>query len=255
MDQPKKKIIVNKLKTDAHWHWMLKGFETFRKSFIPSFAIGFAIVFISWAIVGFLRLINFGTLIPAAVGGFIFIAPLLATTIYNLARKTETEGNVSGFPKIVMQPYSKSQLGYIGFCLFFIIITWAIFTHLIWSMAVGLGRNVDEADFLNFIFTTPNGLLVLFLGGGLAIFLGIICFGISAVSLPMAFDMDIDALTAMALSVKALITNPLPMLVWAFMIATLVIISSIFFFVPFVIVFPWLGHATWCAYRELVSLD
>ena len=38
MDQPKKKIIINKVSNDAHWNWMLKGLDTFRKSFIPSIA-------------------------------------------------------------------------------------------------------------------------------------------------------------------------------------------------------------------------
>lgn len=252
-EKPIVKVNVVKLANDAHWQWMRQGFVTLRQSFLPSIAVGFAIVFTSWAIVTFLHLINFGTLIPAAVGGFIFIAPLIATAIYNLARKTETDGEIKKFIPIVMQPYSKSQLGYIGFCLFFIIITWAIFAHLIWSMGVGLGRNIDEADFLNFLFGTPNGLMVLISGSGLGVFLGLICFALSAISFPLVFDKDIDALSAMALSVQALLKNPLPMIIWAIIILLCVAISSLFFFVPLIIFFPWLGHSTWALYRKVTA--
>lgn len=247
------KLVINKLKKDAHWAWLKDGFITFRKSFIPSFAIGFAIVLISWAIVGFLHLINFGTLIPVAVGGFIFTGPLIATSIYNLARLSETKGEIKNFPPIRMQPYSKSQLGYIGFVLFFLLISWAIIAHVIWSLNVGMGKNIDESDFINFLFSTTQGMTVLIFGiisGGL---LGAFCFAISAISLPLVFDRDIDVISAAALSFKACLTNPLPMLCWAIIIAISFAISSLLLFVPLVLIFPWLGHVTWRVYRETIS--
>jgi uncharacterized membrane protein len=246
-------ICVKKLENNAHWQWMRTGFDTLRLSFLPSFGIGFAIVVLSWVVVWFLHAINFGTLVPAAVGGFIFIAPLLATSIYNLARAAEEKGEIKDFPPIKMQPYSKSQLGYIGFGLFFIIITWAIFTHVIWSVAVGLGKSVDESHFINFIFQTPQGLSVLVFGGGIGLVLGLFCFCIAAISLPLVFDKDIDALSAMAISFKAVFKNPIPMLSWAFVILLCVIISGLFGFVPFIIAFPWLGHATWRLYRLILE--
>jgi uncharacterized membrane protein len=43
------------------------------------------------------------------------------------------------------------------------------------------------------------------------------------------------------------------MLVWAFVIGVLTLASELFRFVPLVIVFPLLGHATWHAYRDLVT--
>lgn len=249
----KEKIQINKLSKDAHWNWLKNSFTTFRLSFMPSIGIGFAIVFCVWAIISFLHLINFGTLIPAVAGGFVFTGPIIATAIYNLARHVENGQEITSFVPIKMQPYSKSQLGYIGFVLFFVIISWAIIAHVIWSINVGMGKNIDESDFVKFLFSTPQGINVLIFGLISGALLGGFCFAISVISLPLVFDRDIDAISAVALSVKACFLNPVPMVGFAIIIAILFAISSLFLFVPLIFVFPFLGHVTWCAYRENVN--
>lgn len=248
-----KNFKIIKLKKDAHWSWFLKSFETFKLSFMPSMGIGFAIVFFAWAIISILHLINFGTLIPAVAGGFIFTGPLIATAIYNLARYVENGQEATNFIPIRMQPYSKSQLGYIGFVLFFIIISWAIIAHVIWSINVGMGKNVDESDFLKFLFSTPEGINVLIFGVISGAILGGFCFAISVISLPLVFDKDIDAISAVIISFKACIENPIPMIGFALIIAILFSISAMFLFVPLFFIFPWLGHVTWRAYRETLE--
>jgi uncharacterized membrane protein len=42
------------------------------------------------------------------------------------------------------------------------------------------------------------------------------------------------------------------MTLWAVIIAVLVLISAATGFIAFIVIFPWLGLATWRAYRELV---
>jgi uncharacterized membrane protein len=45
------------------------------------------------------------------------------------------------------------------------------------------------------------------------------------------------------------------MLAWAAMIVLLVGIGYFTVFIGLVVIFPWLGHATWHAYRGLVESD
>ena len=73
------------------------------------------------------------------------------------------------------------------------------------------------------------------------------------VSLPMLMDRKVDLITAIMTSLWVVWENPLPMLVWAILIAVLGFVGMLAWFVPLVIIFPVLGHATWHAYRDLVD--
>jgi uncharacterized membrane protein len=72
-------------------------------------------------------------------------------------------------------------------------------------------------------------------------------------SLPLV--KDVDAVTAMATSVRAVRLNTGTMLLWAALIAGLVVMGTWTLFVGLVVIFPLLGHATWHAFRALVEVD
>ncbi len=250
---PKTRLTVSKVKNTAHWEWLNGGWQTLLKSKRPSFFVGLWVVLISIGIVVGLYVTGLGTTIPIAYGGFIMIGPIVATFVYGISREVEKHGFAHKLRKVDMQPNSKSQLGFIGFSLLFMAIVWALLAHLIWSLAVGIGKTMDETEFLQFIFSSPRGLIMIITGTIIGGILAVICFAISAISLPLAFDRDIDALTAMALSVQSFIKNPIPMLSWGFMVGVIVVLSAPLMFLPIIIVFPWLGHSAWCAYRDLIE--
>ena len=49
--------------------------------------------------------------------------------------------------------------------------------------------------------------------------------------------------------------NPLPMALWGLIVAALLVIGSIPFFIGLTVVMPLLGHATWHLYRRTVEPD
>jgi len=69
----------------------------------------------------------------------------------------------------------------------------------------------------------------------------------------MMLDRGTDTIVAALCSVRALFTNPLPMLIWALLIVFLIGIGFATFFIGLVIAVPIVGHATWHAYRSLVA--
>ena len=87
-------------------------------------------------------------------------------------------------------------------------------------------------------------------GGGL---IAVVAFAISVVSVPLMTDKRVDFVTAIITSVKAVMLNPGVMLSWAFILATLMFLGFIFFFVALAIALPIAGHASWHAYRELIT--
>lgn len=86
-------------------------------------------------------------------------------------------------------------------------------------------------------------------GGGIAFML----FAITAVSLPMLLEREVDFVTAMIASFSAVTSNPVPMLTWAVIVAGGVIVAMVPFFLGLIVVLPVLGHATWHLYRRAIA--
>ena len=77
-------------------------------------------------------------------------------------------------------------------------------------------------------------------------------FAFTVIALPLMLDRGTDAITAMLASVACVARNPAALMVWAACIVTLIVAGFATAFVGLVITGPWLGLATWHAYRELV---
>ena len=85
--------------------------------------------------------------------------------------------------------------------------------------------------------------------GGLALVL----FSLTVVSFPLLLDRDVDFVTAMITSVRAVVTSPAPMIGWAAVIVVLLIVSALPYFLGLLVTLPLLGHATWHLYRRIVA--
>ena len=74
------------------------------------------------------------------------------------------------------------------------------------------------------------------------------------VSFPLLLERDVDFVTAMITSVRAVVMSPIPMIGWAALIVVLLILSALPFFLGLLLVtLPVLGHATWHLYRRIVA--
>ena len=83
--------------------------------------------------------------------------------------------------------------------------------------------------------------------------LSLILFSLTVVSFPLLLDREVDCVTAMVTSVRAVVTSPVPMIGWAAIIVVLLIVSSIPYFLGLLVTLPVLGHATWHLYRRIVA--
>lgn len=90
------------------------------------------------------------------------------------------------------------------------------------------------------------------MGSGIGLLFGSVVLILSAISFPMLLDQNVGAMVAVATSVRAVIANPVTMALWGLIVATLLTIGSLPFFLGLAIVMPLLGHATWHLYRCLV---
>ena len=87
---------------------------------------------------------------------------------------------------------------------------------------------------------------------GLGAIIALFVFSITAVAPPLVVDREVDFVTAMAASMRAVAANPRPMLAWAIVIGAGLAIAFVTLFVALVAIFPLLGHATWHLYRRVI---
>jgi uncharacterized membrane protein len=71
----------------------------------------------------------------------------------------------------------------------------------------------------------------------------------------MLMDRQVDLMTAMQTSFRAVRKNWQAMALWASLIVMFVGIGLVTFFVGLIIAMPLVGHATWHAYRDLVEAE
>ena len=78
-------------------------------------------------------------------------------------------------------------------------------------------------------------------------------FAISAISVPLLLARDIDAVTAVIASIRAVRENFWTMLLWGWIVALLTAFGIATWFLGLAVIFPLLGHATWHAQRALAG--
>jgi uncharacterized membrane protein len=93
--------------------------------------------------------------------------------------------------------------------------------------------------------------MLAYLGSGAV--LAAIVFTLSVVAVPLIIDRHASAMDAMWISAKATFWNLPAMIVWAALIVALTVIGFVPFLFGMIIVAPILGHATWHAYRDLIT--
>jgi uncharacterized membrane protein len=71
----------------------------------------------------------------------------------------------------------------------------------------------------------------------------------------MILDRDTDAISAAITSVRVVVSEPAVMVLWGFLLSALVILALMPWALGIVVVGPWLGHASWHAYRGAVQWE
>jgi uncharacterized membrane protein len=101
------------------------------------------------------------------------------------------------------------------------------------------------------IFSLQNWefLTVYLLVGG---FFAALVFAISVVSIPMILDRDTDAISAAITSLQVVFSNVLVMLLWGMLVSALVAVALLPYGAGLLLIGPWLGHASWHAYKGSV---
>ena len=130
---------------------------------------------------------------------------------------------------------------------------WIAVAQAIYVAYFGYEPAASIPHFLDQVFTTPAGRMLMIVGNLRRVLFALGVLTISVISFPLLLDRDVGAVEAVLTSVRVVARNPLMMAIWGLIVAALLLIGSLPLFFGLAVVVPVLGHSTWHLYRKVVE--
>jgi uncharacterized membrane protein len=232
---------------------LVKGFDDFKA--MPTFALFLVIIYPIIGLILFSVILEFD-LLPLAfplIAGFALIGPFAAIGLYELSRLREQGLSISWQHSKLNRSSYLGAIVTLGVVLLAIFVAWLITAQAIYQLIFGSEVPVSIEELARQVFTTSAGWTLIFVGCGVGFVFAAVVLTISVISFPMLLDQNVDAVTAVRTSVRAVLANPMTMAMWGLIVAGGLVIGSLPFLVGLAIVLPVLGHSTWHLYRKVVE--
>jgi len=249
---------VRQVAADAPLRWLALGWRDLMRCPLPGLAHGLAMALFGAVLVALAR--DRFWLLAGAFSGFLLVAPVVATGLYAVSRELEhgrratlATALASWRPRM-RHSRRGPRLVVFGLLLALAGTGWVLTSAALITRFAAAPVNTPM-DFVRVVvLASDTGLAGLFeiwliLGAALAAPI----FASSVVAIPLLMDRDIAVRPAVLVSARAALANPLPMALWATLILVFTLLGMVTGLVGLVVAVPWLAHASWHAYRELVG--
>ncbi|HEX7971962.1 MAG TPA: DUF2189 domain-containing protein [Thiobacillus sp.] len=244
---------IRKVTFDQPFHWLRAGAQDLARAWPVSLFYGVVFALIGYGLVHAAE--NRPHLAMALTSGFLFVAPVLATVFYSVSHRLEHHHKLPPlFVPLLSWRANPSSLGLFTVMLLFVLISWERLSAILVGLFLSGSGIGGLSDLLSLDAVQQHAdfvLAYLAFGGVLALMM----FSLSVVSLPMMLHRKVDFATALVTSFMATKLNFAVLLLWGVLIAGLSALGMATDFIGMAVIFPWLGHASWHAYRELIERE
>lgn len=225
----------------APWRWLALGWRDLRATPALSAGFGLLIVLVSAMVSWMAWSLGRFALLAMLLSGFVYVAPLIGVGLYAVSRARLAGQTPRLADSLAMARRVLGQAGIFALVQLVIILVWA-----------RAGMMVTA-----FIEVRPGDTRALvefpLVGSAIGSLFAALTFAASAFSLPMIADRRVDMLTACVSSVHAVLANKRVLLQWAMLLAGLTAFGFATALLGLGLVMPWLGYATFHAYRETID--
>ncbi len=241
--------LMRPLTLAAPFSWLARGGQDLLKH--PGIALFYGLCF--WGMAQVLALVfqHKPEYTLSMVSGCLLVGPFLAMGLYEVSRKRE-QGEVPDMASSLMcWDQHIGSMAMLVLVLMVLELLWGRASLVVFAVFFNTGMP-STTGAIEAVFNPQNieFLLVYLAVGG--VFAALV-YGLSVVSIPMILDRDTDAVSAVLTSMRVVFAHPAVLLLWGLLLSVLVLAALWPWALGIIVVGPWLGHASWHAYRGCVA--
>ena len=244
-----RKIIVA-LSWGQPFTWLRKGAADLMAH--PGIAAFYGVAFCTMAIVLATVFRSKPEYTMSIASGCLLVGPFLAMGLYEVSRRRERGITPELGASVTCWDSHLGSMGLLVLVLVVLELMWGRASLVVFAVFFNTGMP-STTGVLQAVFNPQNWEFVAayaVVGGAFAA----LVFGIAVVSIPMILDRDTDAISAAITSLEVVFNNTGVMLLWGVILTTLVVLAMLLpLSLGLLVVGPWLGHASWHAYRGAVE--
>jgi len=245
-EAPLKEIID--LRFSAPFRWLLLGWRDLMAA--KGIGLFYGLCFWSMALVLGAVFRSRPEYAMSIASGCLLVGPFLAMGLYEVSRRREKGEPPELGASLTCWDSHVRSMGMLVLVLIVLELLWGRASLVVFAVFFNTGMP-STTGVIKAIFNPENWeFLVVYMVVG-SVFAGLV-YSTAVVSIPMILDRDTDAISAAITSLQVVFGNVAVMLLWGIVITALVLIALIPWGVGLLFIGPWLGHASWHAYRGSV---
>ena len=240
---------LRRLAFSAPFHWLVLGW----RDLTANIGIGLFYGLCFWAM-GLTLAAVFRArpeYVMSIASGCLLVGPFLAMGLYDVSRRRELGQAPRLSTSLTCWEAHLRSVGMLVLVLIVLELLWGRASLVVFAVFFNTGMP-STTGVVDAVFNPQNWEFVaVYLAVG-AVFACIV-YAMAVVSIPMILDRDTDAISAAIASMQVVFENTGVMILWGLVLTALVVVALIPWGLGLLLVGPWLGHASWHAYRGAIQ--